>query len=211
MNFSDLTLLINLFTLIAAIFASLYYKYYRESKEKYFLHFLWYTVITDTLGIYSVYYLKENWIVIYLVFVIVSFLFYFYWFHEILKSEKQKKIIKIFSILFICLSIYNLSTSSLYNFHFTTFIFGAIINIVISIFFFSQLLSDTTKIDVKENMQFWIATGLLLFNVGMVPIMIFSDLFNAYDQVRIIIFIILNFILYSCYTISFLWSKKEKS
>ena len=211
MRFSDLTLLVNLFTIIAAIIASVNYKYYKKSTEKHFFHLLWYAVITDTIGIFSVYYLKENWTIIYLIFIILSFLFYFYWFYQIIKSPMQKKIIIILSTLFFCLGVYNLITVSLDNFHPTTFIFGAIINIILSLFFFSQLLGNRYKTKVKYNLKFWIASGLILFNVGLVPLMIFSELFNAYDNFRVIILISLNLILYCCYSIGFLWSKKEQN
>ena len=110
-----------------------------------------------------------------------------------------------------CLGIYNLITLSWNNFHHSTFVFGAIINIILSLFFFSQLLRSTYETAVKYHLRFWIAAGLILFNVGLVPLMIFSELFDAHDDVRVLILLILNFILYSCYSIGFLWSKREQN
>ena len=37
-----------------------------------------------------------------------------------------------------------------------------------------KLKIDDHPIYIKNKLSFWIATGLLLFNVGMVPFVIFS-------------------------------------
>ena len=75
--------------------------------------------------------------------------------------------------------------------------------------YFSELLNSNQVLNLKEKLSFWISTGLLLFNVGMVPLMVFSERFNANNELRIVILICLNAILYTCYSLGFIWSKKE--
>lgn len=208
MNFTDLTLLVHLFEIIALITAIKYYGKYKNTTEKWFVFFLAYTVLTETVGVYVAYFLKEYDLTIYHIFIVVSFMFYFYWFQSILKSQNQQKIITALSILFFVYAVYNLSVLSWDNYHTKTFIVGAVINIIASIFFFSQLLNDKEEIEVQKNLKFWISTGLILFNVGMVPFMLFSQEFNANNETRTVIIVLLNFILYFCYSIGFILCKK---
>ena len=211
MNFDDLTLFIFLFQIITVCLATKYYKKYKNSTEKYFLHFLWYTIINESIGIYTVYYLKISYIEIYIIFIFLSFLFYFHWMLKIIKSKIRKKVIIALSVLFSGVAIYNFFTLEWNNYHYSTFVCGSIIYILLSLFFFSQLLNDKKVIHVKQNLKFWIATGLLLFNVGMIPLLVLSDLFSADDSLRVIILISLNLILYTCYSLGFIWSKKEQN
>jgi hypothetical protein len=91
-----------------------------------------------------------------------------------------------------------------------TFICGAFIIIISSLLYFSELLKSDKILYLKSELGFWIAIGLLLFNVGFVPIEIFKDTFNSISETRIVITICLNIILYTCYSLGFIWVRKEK-
>ena len=77
--------------------------------------------------------------------------------------------------------------------------------------YFSELLKSNKVLNLKGELSFWIATGLFLFNVGFVPVEIFNKTFNAFSEVRILIIICLNVILYTCYSLGFIWAKKEEN
>ena len=119
MNFDDLTLFIFLFQIITVCLATKYYKKYKNSTEKYFLHFLWYTIINESIGIYTVYYLKISYIEIYIIFIFLSFLFYFHWMLKIIKSKIRKKVIIALSVLFSGVAIYNFFTLEWNNYHYS--------------------------------------------------------------------------------------------
>lgn len=208
MTIHDLVFLTTLFQLIALVLAWINFSKYRKSTEKWFLFFLIYTMVTELIGIYKAYYLKIYDLTVYHIFIIVSFLFYFFWYQKILEKTMQKNIVRGLSALFFIYGLYNLVTLSWDQYHYKTFILGAIINILASIFFFAQLLNDKKEIEVAHNLKFWIATGLLLFNVGMVPFMLFSEEFNAKSGTRTIILVTLNLILYGCYSLGFILCKK---
>lgn len=201
--FVDLTILVVFLEFIVLVFALKNYFKYKKSEEKYFLFFLFFTLFTEFVGLYTTYVLKINFIIIYNIYIIVSYLFYFYWYFAILYSERQRKTILSLTIVFLVFSLYNFFTIKHVNFHSSTFVLGAIINICAILFFFSQLLNDKKEIEVKHNLKFWISTGLLLFNVGMIPLMLFSEQFNSHNSVRVFVLLVLNFILYSCYSIGF--------
>lgn len=208
MNFTDLTLLTYFFELIALFLAVLNYYKYKTTAEKWFLFFLLYTVVTETIGHYNSYVREVYDLTVYQVFLVVSFLFYFYWYFSILKSKLQRRVTLALGLVFLCYAIYNLIVLPWDNHHYKTFVLGAVINIIVSIFFFSQLLNDKKEIEVAHNLKFWIATGLLLFNVGMVPFMLFSEEFSAKSETRTVILVVLNFILYGCYSLGFILCKK---
>lgn len=208
MNFTDLTILITVFEIITFFLVIKNYFKLKGTTEDYFLIFLAYTVITELLGFYSAYILKTNWNVIYNIYAIISYAFYFFWFYRILKSKKQKKILLMLGSAFLVLAIYGFLKLYLHNYHILTFIVGAIINIIASIFFFTQLLNDKEEIEVIHNLKFWISTGILLFNVGMVPFMLFSKEFSASSYTRTVILVILNFMLYGCYSLGFILCRR---
>lgn len=196
------------FQVVAFLLAVWFYPCYKKTTEKIFVFFLGYTLLTELVGLYTAYVLKVNFTINHNVFIIVSFLVYFYWFYKILISKQQKKLVVVLSGVFLIVGIYNFVTQKHTNFHAITFIIGALGNIITSLLFFTQLLNDKLQIEVKHNLKFWIATGLLLFNVGMVPLMVFSEEFNAYNKLRIAILVVLNIILYTCYSLGFILCKK---
>lgn len=208
MDFQYLFLIGVAFLLICLIIAQKNYHKYKDTSEKFFLHFLGYTFLTELIGLYTAYVLEINFTVIYNIFIIVSFLYYFYWFYTVLKVKNQRIVIVFLSILFFIFGVYNFITIDHYNFHGNTFVFGALVNVLTSFFLFAQLLNDKEQIEIRHNLKFWIATGLLLFNVGIVPLMMFSEQFNAYHNVRTVILQALNVILYSCYSLGFILCKE---
>lgn len=193
-------------TLVIAI--KNFYKY-KKSSEKFFLYFIAYTFLTELVAIISWAVLGKNPTILHNIFINISFLFYFYWYYTILTSKKQKKIVLLLSAVFLIVGVYNFFTLKHNDFQAPTFVLGALINVVTSLLFFSQLLNDKAEIEVKHNLKFWIATGLLLFNSGMVPLMLFSEQFNAHNNIRTVILVVLNFILYTCYSLGFILCKKK--
>lgn len=209
MEFLHLLFITNFFELLAAILATVFYKKYAASKEKYFVYFLWYVVIGESIGtIFAwVFSIGNTWIYILISF--INFLFYFFWYKSILENKKYKKIITLFTILFILIAVVDFSTQSWKQNHVMTYISGSIIIVITSFMYFSELLNSNEVLYIKNKLSFWIATGLLLFNVGMVPLIIFSETFNAHNELRIVIVVSLNVILYTCYSLGFIWCKKK--
>ena len=202
---------IPLFEIIAAVFATIYFKKYSKSTERYFLYFLWFTFLTDTTGFFVGWFFKKDNTWIYIPFMLISFLFYFYWYYTIIKKKLFKKIITLLSLLFVIFAIKDMITESWNYYHISTFIVGAVIIVITSVFYFSELLNSNEVINIKHKLKFWIATGLLLFNVGSVPFMIFSKEFDANSNLRNIILVSLNMILFTCYSLGFIWAKKENN
>ncbi|MEX0274444.1 MAG: hypothetical protein AB3N16_08705 [Flavobacteriaceae bacterium] len=91
-----------------------------------------------------------------------------------------------------------------------SFLTVALITIFFAVLNFRQLLQSDETIKIRGGIDFWVAAGLLLFNMGMVPFMLLSTYFHFRDSpYYVVTIIVLNLILYGCYTIGFVWSKEK--
>lgn len=202
-------LFINFVELITAILATVFIKKYVASKEKYFIYFLWLTFGIEVIGIIMRrgFHLENFWV--YNFYMIVSFLFYFFWYHSILKGENVRNAILAFALLFSGVALWNFVFQHWSGYHRYTFVVGALFTLVCAIFHFWQLLYSDEILEVKYKLGFWISTGLLLFNMGMVPLMLLNGYFKLSGTNYYVLIISLNVILYGCYIIGFLWTKKK--
>ena len=196
-----------LIELTAAIFATVYFKKYLASNEKYFLFFLWYTFFMDLTGVFMDYNSVDNSF-IYEIFTVSSFLFYFYWYYLILKSKIFRKITVLLTAIFIVMTVVTFTISSLsgQGYAFST---GAIGILMLTIFHFYQLLNGDEVLNVKYKLSFWISTALLLFYLGIIPLILLSKYLDIKGLSNNIILLSLNIILYGCYIIGFIWTKKK--
>jgi hypothetical protein len=198
------------FEFVAATFATIHFKKYRFSKEKYFIYFLWYTFLTELTSSILGWCFQYNFVVAFIIYDFVSFLFYMFWFYSILNKKLNKKVIYFMGSFFIIVAVLDFIFQDWQTTNKYTFICGAFIIIISSLLYFSELLKSDKILYLKSELGFWIAIGLLLFNVGFVPIEIFKDTFNSISETRIVITICLNIILYTCYSLGFIWVRKEK-
>ena len=195
--------------LLAAIFATVYFKKYRDSSDKFFVYFLWYTFLLEITGrlLEKAFGLNNIWL--YNAFTITSFLFYFYWFINILNGKTLKKIVIIFAGVFLIVAFVSLYYESWLVYHKYAFIVGALFVLVLTVLHFYQLLRSDEVLEVRFKLSFWISTGLLLFYMGMIPLFILSEYMRVRSFSFNVILISLNVILYSCYIIGFIWTKKK--
>ncbi|PHQ62526.1 MAG: hypothetical protein COC08_00530 [Maribacter sp.] len=201
--------LINILELITAILATVFFSKYVVSKEKYFLYFLWFTLGVELCAALMSYVIDIDNFWIYNFYTIISFLFYFYWYHAILKQVALQRAVLVFGILFTGVAIWNLVFQSWTEYHQYTFVVGALFTLVATLFHFWQLLYSDQILVIQYKLSFWISAGLLLFYMGMVPFMLLSRYFELAGASYYILIISLNCILYGCYIIGFLWTKEK--
>lgn len=212
MELKNLTLIILFFQLFACIVASVTYHKKRPAIEKYLTFFLWGTFLVELFSAILSRGFSMHTYFIYNVYILVSILFYLYWFYSIITDKRGKQSIIVFAVLFIVIGGYDFVTSDGGGLNKYTFLLGAVFTLICTFFHFRQLLQSNDVLRVSRTLPFWVSTGLLLFNIGMVPFMLLSDYFNFRDNVYyIMIIIILNFILYGCYSVGFIWSRQRHS
>jgi len=211
MEVKYLLYVITLLELIAFVVAVVTFEKYKNSNEKYFLFFLCYTFFIDILGaIIGDVFLKNNaWV--YNTFIITSFLFYFSWYYNVLKNTTFKKSVLAFAGFFLLVALYNVFFGSWNTYNSFTFFTGAVFLLLLTLFHFYQLLNSDEVLIVKHKLSFWISTGLLLFYMGMIPLMyLMEKVYIEIDDLSyLIILLSLNLVLYGCYIIGFIWTKKS--
>jgi len=210
MQLSDLTYITHIWELLAAVIATVNFKKFENSSENIFLYFLWFTFIVDLAGGFIGDFFGINTYWIYNIYMMISFLFFYFWYHTILEGKKQKLVVILFALIFLAISSRNLIFESWEQYHKYSFVTGALFTLICAIFHFWQLLNSDEVLEIKFKLSFWISTGLLLFNVGMIPFMLLSEYFDFSGNAYYIFIIIgLNLILYGCYSIGFLWTKAK--
>ncbi len=208
--------------LIAAITGTIYFYKYKHTYLKYFLYLLWYITFTEFLGWYIIekevlIYIDVNGIKynqwLYNILDTVSFILYYYIFYKAIISEKFKFWIKTFTILYIVFSIVNwiFIQNFLTEYQSYLFIIGSIFLITSILFYFIELLKSEKILVFHKNLLFWISIGILMYYTGHIP---FAAQYNGYALIQgihelFLIVYILAIIMYSCFTIGFIWSKKE--
>lgn len=206
---------------IALITAAGNYKYIKHTRYVYFIPFLAFVLLGELGGVYfsSPPHLNGTKNMhIYLVILLVETIFYGYMFHQILESEKMKKITFTGSAIIVCLLM-------------AWFFFFADIGVLLSNtlgitgFFFSciscfylyekNISSDKTEENLMKNPDFWFATGILIFWVTCTApfilyfflkenqILIFGiPLYRLFPQV-------FSVVLYGCFIVAIiLWRRK---
>lgn len=210
MQISDLTYITHVWELVAAVLATTNYEKFKYSKDSNFFYFLWFTFIIDLIGGFfgDFFGMETYWI--YNLYMLISFMFFYHWYRSILKEAKHKTTVGLFALIFLGVALWNMIFESWGLYHKYTFVTGALFTLICAIFHFWQLLNSDEVLEIKYKLSFWISTGLLLFNMGMIPFMLLSEYFDFSGNAYYIFIIIgLNLILYGCYSIGFLWTKEK--
>lgn len=236
MNFLDFlrnVIPIHLVELLAAIAGTYYLRKVPSLKStKYLVYFLWLTVIIEFIGAYpaiayfSEYkyftFVKETpfddnyWI--FNIYVIVSYIFYLYYFRSFLKSNILKVSFKYLMILYVLTSICYLFIDDVYFDRISEFssIAGTLLLVFVVIAFYYELLKSDVLLNLLHFLPLYISVGVLIFHLCITPIDIFSEYYDEkntfYVQLKANVYLYGNIFLYSIYTLGFLiCSRKERS
>ncbi|MCF6350047.1 MAG: hypothetical protein L3J23_03330 [Flavobacteriaceae bacterium] len=146
---------------------------------------------------------------IYNIYFIITFFFYFLFYKKILKKSKNIKRINLFLILYSLFTIFDLiflKSSFTNGFITNNIVFGAILLIITLILFLIEIINDEKIIfNIEKLLIFWISIGVLLFHIGVIPIIISSEILK-YDGIYDRILLGLNIIMYGSFIIGFICS-----
>lgn len=205
----DLVIIMVSITTLVSFF---FYKKFKETNYRWFLYYLLVPFFTEFLHKTIVYYNNFeffNPVFIYNLYTIFSFIFFFVFYKELSKNKTNKKIFKIIHyvfITFIFFDIYFLKESILTAFNVHLLILGSILLLTILILFLIEIINNNKIIfNISKSFIFWISTGLLLFYVGILPIMITREFLN-YNETYTVILIALNIVMYSSFVIGMIKS-----
>jgi len=191
-------------TLIIAIWS---WKYYKKTSERYFLWFLLYELVLEVSGFFYFPFFGNNSI-LYNFNTIISFLFYFFWFHKVLKKRKW--------IVYVSLSIFILSftyeaivNDSFRALHMIPFFTGALGVFILTISYFVELINSNTIVVLKHLQKFWIVIGLLFFCVGFAYMLLLFNVLGYSNNTFRKSVLFLNITYFCCLIYGFLCVRKS--
>jgi hypothetical protein len=111
----------------------------------------------------------------YRIYTIVEGLSFMWIFHLILKNVVAKKTLIVLAIIFLGVSIFDLSQSRAESFDSLPAVIECLILIAYSILYFYEELKDTTSLFLYTTSTFWIVVGIFLFFSGSFFIFIYAQ------------------------------------
>jgi len=224
---------INLLELLAAIAGSYYLKKNPNTQKanKYLVYFLWYTFIHEVIGSYApiayfseykyfsfvkgTFFYDNAWL--YNIYTVIYFSFFINYFTSFIKNEKINKVFKLLTVIYIVISLIILITSDLSFNSNSPFlpVVGTILLLVAIIYYYFSLLKSDELLDLKKQLPVYISIGVLVFNLCITPVDIFSLYFKRvnelYVAIRTNLLLITNIFMYTTFIIGFLvCAKKEE-
>jgi len=209
-----LTSLIEIMALVLAAF------FLKNEKQNWWVYFTWYLLLITMIEIsaYIMYFVFgeiNHWLYnILLPFTtcFVSFVLY-----KCLRSFTNKRWWFIAGLLMFS-GIYLFESFNagfkLYSSQASNFI--SVFFIVTSLLYFYYLLKQEGYINLLQYPPFWIVTGIFIFYFGRIGCNFFFDYLVEMNKdqlrpIRYIIFLVLNFILYGCWSYGFLWKYRART
>ena len=113
-------------------------------------------------------------------------------------------------LLLLSLYIIDLLTHGFFKFNMLTYNTMSVVFILYSLFYFYLLLNDEAYIDLKYSAKFWWVTGVLFFYFGSTAVNLFrgkTAIMLSGHSLSYYIYIVLNMILYGCWSYSFICKK----
>ena len=197
---------------IAIVVALLYFNKVRSSIYKYFVYYLLFVGLSETtsLIVSFVYRLANHFVTN--IYILVTFIFYLFFYKKLFKSKKIKNVITVFIGLFASVyafeffSIKDLFFLKIFNY---SYVFGSILLVITLILFLIEIINDEKIIfNIKKSLIFWISVGLLLFHIGTIPIIISTKYLN-YNHIHQYVLAGLNVIMYGVFSLGFILSDKK--
>lgn len=217
--------------LIAALSGTYYLTKSRDNSARLFVIYLWITFFVEVIAMYAsfIYYndydyvwfqaikthsvfSNNGWLYNMYSYFIVFVLGLYY--IKLINNRSHILVIKLLIITYFVLStMLLLFTDYLGTSEFLYFLEEVVI-IVCILFYLFELLKSDGLLKFYNSIHFYIAVGLFVWYLCVMPIYIFGDLYKAanvnYVRYRSLVLILFNIVLYLCYTFGFYFSIYKK-
>ncbi|WGK65611.1 hypothetical protein [Croceiramulus getboli] len=200
-----------------ALFGLIYWKKVKDNiLLKWFVILLWYTALNEHVASYYGNYISEekNNILFYTVKGLLSYIFYFILFLTALKRRASKIVISVLFGTYLMVSVIEFTQTNilLEDQTFSEYT-GSVLLIIAILYYFVELIVYQGIVNLKENILVYISSGLLLFEVGMIPIgiarTIFLDQRGPFWQPLTIYQGIIILLMNLLFTAGFIWGRKK--
>ena len=217
--------------ILAAIAGTIFLKKVsaNDTSTKYFVWFLWFTVILETIGCYAPLgyfegynffsFLKgtpfqdNKWL--YNFYSLVSAVFYTGYFRQFIKNKAQKMLLKLLVLFFVISSIVNLTVSGVFFTEDSKYVnlFGTFLTFFAITLFYFELLRSDILLNLKRYLPLYFSIGIMVFTLCMTPLSLFSEYFNeensAFVKLQSHLILYSNLFMYTFFIIGFYICRKR--
>lgn len=203
----------NYFEIIALIVALCCWHRLKHTYFFLFIPYLAFVVIVELTGKYLNQILKQHNAWLYNLTVPIEFLFYSFIFLTAFKWKISRLFTLGIMVLFLIFTIVTLIINGFDSFNSLALLAGNFVAIIISCFYFFELQSSSERISLVRTPLFWIASGLLLFNLGEFVYSTFHMILDRNWDRGAKIFRLINnqllLVFYACIIIALLWVRNS--
>lgn len=217
----------------SVVLATITYKGYKGTPNRFFLWFLWLTVLVECFGLFQYYYYKDCSIGImpyimnliykgylpelYLIknawlynsYRMVIYPLYIYYYYLLIKSSKKRVLLKYLLLLCIVISLIDIIINNnvfISEKLMMTPIVGGLFILISSTVFLMEVLKSDELLSFHKTLPFWVTFGALIFYLTTIPIFMFKEYlkeFNSYTTYTSILYFS-NYFLYGCFITGFI-------
>lgn len=207
-------LFLNLCELIAFLSGMICFRKIKSSYWKWFVVYLGLIVIAEFTGEYLliIRQVPNQWI--YTWFVIpLEYLFLFWIFFMYFKDSAYQYWPLYSGVLYTIAYIIDMAYLRFQEFAFSSFSYmlGCVLLLLLIIFYFVRLFKSDSILQFKEDMMFWVCTGLLVFFLGSFPFYgLWNTLVNDHPKVFNIYWMVqiaFDCVMYLFFACAFVWGK----
>lgn len=213
----------------ASAIAGFYYidRNSEDKSNKLLAYFLLFTFFTEAIGTIpliihnqeSLHYLKDTvWYTnfwLYNPYLIISYIFYVFYFSKSLQNKILRKILNYLIIIFLVSTVSNLIFSDIFFVSYSTFTFfmGVTLLFLAISFYYYELLQEERLLYINKSVKFYISVAFLLFNLVSMPLWIYMKFYNntlspEFVSLYQLVYQIANVLLYSTYIFAFIYCAK---
>ena len=209
-----------IYILIVGVFGLFYTRKQPKNYWTTFPLFLIAVGILDGGGLFISYKFSENYAKLnfyyYQLFVIPLQVIYYFWLinRNVVSAKRLYYIGIAIFLVSVIVECFRLVSLEGYFFNSSSYMVANILMLAHILRYFYQLSKNDRILFFYKERMFWVSLGLLIFWLGCLPFFgIFNYLVINYPKVFTIYFnvtLLFNFIMYTCFLISFIWAVKEK-
>jgi len=172
-----------------------------KNREKYLVYFLIFNFLLEIAGSYSPVgffsnykyfgFVKntpfENNVWLYNIYFLINFSFFIYYFRSYIESNKIRNILKVLIVFYIISGSINLFCSDVFFKSYSLYltIVGTLLILISVVLFYFDILKSEEIINLKKYLPIYISIGVLVFNLCITPLDIFSRFFNVENELFI--------------------------
>ncbi|AWH74206.1 hypothetical protein DCS32_08535 [Dokdonia sp. Dokd-P16] len=169
---------------IAAMFASIYFYKYQNTKLKLLLIIMWYIPINEVLGQYLFARTETGYLLYNLYRIIVPASFVYLISTQISDSLRKKIVFALSAFCFLTFLISIYFSNPLKEFSKTTFTIFTIAVLISLLIYFIELLKSDKVLNMSKNLFLWIALGFLIFFISFPVILLAREFVSDGDKIH---------------------------